>query len=531
MLRRVRSVRRGNPISRLVLAVVLATVAAAVVLYQSPAANASTRTDQSGTLPGSPGTLIGPAREKSVSFLLALRSPAKPTCLYQWAASAQLSVQWSTGQDWASLSGSPRDIDRSFHIAIDDYRTAAGNVVFAANHAAAVPSLICGEVSGVGSIRSFTPPSSFDVRPGGATSGDLLRAYDALPLVHDGFEGQGETVVLLEYQGGFLSSDMKKFDADEGLPDPPNLTVASTNAGFDDETTMDIETVHEIAPQAHLVFLDLSDSQSASTADVFAQAFSEISGKWPGAIVSVSLGVCETDFDASDLVALNSAVASAEAKGTTVFASSGDTGGLDCTPGNKYGQPPANSFVGVQVPASLPAVTGVGGTSLTTDSSGNYVGETTWSEPLLSQGSAGGVSVLIQRPAWQTGVGTGGQADSNNGREVPDVSADADPYTGNFLIQKGGAAVGGGTSLAAPIWAGFTALIDQYLTSSHDHPVGFFNPILYQLADTSVPYAPFHDITLGGNDLYLATPGYDMVTGLGSPNVYNLARDLKSGGF
>jgi kumamolisin len=85
--------------------------------------------------------------------------------------------------------------------------------------------------------------------------------------------------------------------------------------------------------------------------------------------------------------------------------------------------------------------------------------------------------------------------------------------------------------LAAPIWAGFTAVIDQYLKASHDAPVGFFNPALYDLADSSVPYPPFHDITEGGNDLYPATPGYDMVTGLGSPDVYNLARDLKAGGF
>jgi kumamolisin len=73
--------------------------------------------------------------------------------------------------------------------------------------------------------------------------------------------------------------------------------------------------------------------------------------------------------------------------------------------------------------------------------------------------------------------------------------------------------------------------MDEYLVANHDHPVGFFNPILYHLANSSVPYPPFHDITVGGNDFYLAAPGYDMVTGLGSPNVYNLARDLKAGKF
>jgi kumamolisin len=214
-----------------------------------------------------------------------------------------------------------------------------------------------------------------------------------------------------------------------------------------------------------------------------------------------------------------------------VFASSGDSGGLDCTPPGDDGQPPESSFEGVSVPASLPAVTGTGGTALTTDAAGNYVGETTWSEPLLSQGTGGGVSTVFSRPSWQTGVGTGGQADAGNGRQVPDVSADADPTTGNLIIEDGKEHVGGGTSLAAPIWAGFTAIMDQYLKANHDPPVGFFNPILYHLANSPVPYRPFHDVTVGGNDFFAATPGYDMATGLGSPNVYNLARDLKAGNY
>jgi kumamolisin len=89
-----------------------------------------------------------------------------------------------------------------------------------------------------------------------------------------------------------------------------------------------------------------------------------------------------------------------------------------------------------------------------------------------------------------------------------------------------GQPVGGGTSLATPIWVGFTALIDQYLGSHGGHPVGFFNPLLYPLANSAPPYPPFNDIIVGGNDFYPAGTGYDMTTGLGSPNVYNLARDL-----
>jgi len=242
------------------------------------------------------------------------------------------------------------------------------------------------------------------------SSVDLLRAYDALPLTNAGLNGQGETVVFME-GGGFLQSDFNTFAADEKLP-AYNLTLVGKNTGYDDETTMDIETVHEIAPQAHLVFFNLNSiSKATSDADLFAQAFIESAKLWPGAIVSMSLGECETNtqaFNDSDLVALNSTVMSIEAKGSTVFASSGDSGGLDCTPNADDGQAPQSSFEGVLVPASLPAVTGTGGTSMTTDAAGNYIGETTWSEPLLSQGTGGGVSHYFARPSWETGVGTGG---------------------------------------------------------------------------------------------------------------------------
>jgi kumamolisin len=511
----------------------LAVVAAAtaVAWHQSPRARATGGVAASRS--AGPGSLIGPTRAKSVSFLVLLHSSAAPTCLERWANSTQLTVKWPPGQRWATISGSPRAVDRGFHVSIEDYRSAKGAVVYEASRPAAVPAGACGEVDGVGAIHSFTTPTAFDVPAGGISGPGLLRAYDALPLTNNGINGQGQTVVLLEL-GGYLASDFTKFASEQNLPGF-DLSSIGRNTGFDDETTMDMETVHEIAPQAHLVFDNLeSISRATSDADVFAQAVTLAANQYPASIMSLSLGICETDsqaFDRSDLVALNAAVAAAEAKGSTVFASSGDTGGLDCTPSADAGLPPTSSDEGVSVPASLPAVTGTGGTALTTDASGNYLGETSWSEPLLSQGSGGGVSVISPRPSWQTGVGTGGQADQGNGREVPDVSADSDPSTGNAIVEQGHAEQGGGTSLASPIWAAMTALMDQYLKANGEPPVGFFNPILYHLANSAVPFPPFHDVTLGGNDFYDATPGYDMVTGLGSPDVYNLARDLKAGSF
>ena len=84
--------------------------------------------------------------------------------------------------------------------------------------------------------------------------------------------------------------------------------------------------------------------------------------------------------------------------------------------------------------------------------------------------------------------------------------------------------------MATPVWAAFCALIDEYLRGKGDSPVGFANPLLYQLASAQSPYSPFHQVTLGANDFYPAGPGYNMVTGLGTPDVWDIARDLAAYG-
>ena len=109
---------------------------------------------------------------------------------------------------------------------------------------------------------------------------------------------------------------------------------------------------------------------------------------------------------------------------------------------------------------------------------------------------------------------------------MPDVSADAAQETGAAIRYMGKWIAAGGTSLATPEWAAMTALIDQHLRSAGRKPAGFANPLLYQLYRSSPRYRPFHDVTVGSNDYYPAGPGYDMVTGLGTPDAWNLARDL-----
>ena len=337
-----------------------------------------------------------------------------------------------------------------------------------------VPVSLADEVSNIGRISSYGKIVNDYVPNGGLTPKSLLQAYDASPLAAQGDLGQGETIVLFEVDG-YAKDDLQGFQKAYRTA-PFEVTNLGQNSGKGEEATMDLEVAHEVAPDAKLVYLNmLSATSSQNDAVVFEEAFQLAAMRYPGAIWSLSLGVCEADFSSTDLMDMNRAVAKAETAGTTVFASSGDDGGLECLDDRA-----ARSAVGVQAPASLPNVTGVGGTSLSVAANGEYLGETTWSEPLLSQGTGGGQSSVFRRPSFQTGPGTanvpdaGGPCGGTSGcREVPDVAAVADPVTPVATYLDGQKVPGGdGTSVGAPIWAGFTALIDSYLHQSGSHPLG-----------------------------------------------------------
>lgn len=336
---------------------------------------------------------------------------------------------------------------------------------------------------------------------------------------------------------GYSPKDLGTYAAHFGLPqfaDPlPHLGALGLKA--EGESAMDIEVAHAIAPDARLVYVDLLSfgGRDTSPASQFEQAFSTVMRRYPGAIWSISLGQCEDLFSSTDLKAVNHAVEAAELGGTTAFVASGDSGGLECL--GAHDDIPSIPAEGISFPGDLPNVTSVGGTTLDVTGSGSYVGETSWSEPLLSQGSTGGQSTLFTKPSWQSGPGVissysdGATCAAPSGtycREVPDVSADAAPTTGAAIRFKSTWLTNGGTSLAAPEWAAFTALTDEYLRSVGDRPVGFANPLLYKLANGPRRFPPFHGVAAGANDFYPVTSGYNMVTGLGTPDVWNLTRDL-----
>lgn len=486
-------------------------------------------------------TDLGPSKAKSISMLVALR-PGGAAAFRSWSAAHGLRLSGVTDYA-ATLTGSPAGLGAALGVAIRDWRSPGGTRFLAARTDPAVPRELAGSVSGFGRISTLHEPSQLlslpkGIPPKGLTPADVIRAYNALPLTQAGDAGAGQTVVIFEPGDAFNQQSLDAFDR---MFDLPQLTpivngkLASTDGV---ETDMDIETVHALAPAAKIVYDDFgtyATSDSATIGDVIHAAFQDMDKKYPGAIWSASLGFCEfLYFQPAELQVLDADVATATSHGTTFFASSGDTGGLDCTPSKSIGDFPGEQGKGVMVPSVLSHTTGVGGTTLSVTSTSDYADEQVWTAAVMSQGTGGGVSTLVPRPSWQTGPGVDAQGVNPQFRIVPDIAADADPASGTIVISAGAGShgdpnaqtSGGGTSLSAPLWAGFTALMNAYLLQHGGKAVGFLNPTLYELANHPPQFPPFHDVTLGNNDFYVATPGYDPVTGLGTPNVGYLTQDI-----
>jgi kumamolisin len=204
------------------------------------------------------------------------------------------------------------------------------------------------------------------------------------------------------------------------------------------------------------------------------------------------------------MTALDEACQSAAALGITVTVASGDSGSSDGVSGNN-----------VDFPASSPHVLGCGGTELIA-ANGVIQQEVVWNDqPQGGGASGGGVSSVFPLPSWQTKANVPPSPNSGGGRGVPDVAGDASPETGYNVLYDGQAAVVGGTSAVAPLWAALIALLNQQRGSN----IGFANPTLYQNAENG-----FNDITKGNNGSYSAGPGWDACTGLGSPNGNQLSQ-------
>lgn len=475
---------------------------------------------------------LGPSHRAHTQLTVALRGTARPAALMRWAADRGLDVRWQPGADWAIVEGDARTISEAFDAPVHDYRGRVGQVFYASASQPLVPTA-AGDITDVGRILGYTPhreatPAhlALDVPLRGLNPTALLEAYNATSLVRQGFTGTGQTIVVFAF-GGFDQTDLDEFAAGSGLPPLQPTVVGGMPEGSSSETVMDLQVAHAVAPDARKVVVNARPTlQGGRTYELIGEMFDATNRDFPGAVWSLSIGWgCDALITATDLKPVEAALERAQDNGTSAFDASGDTGGLECKGGADWSAPPGPDDVGLDAVASLPAMTSVGGTTLSTDEDGRWLAEQAWVDSPLSQGTSGGVSRLFPRPSWQRGI----SIDRDGGRKLrrltPDVSAVADPFTGVRIRFDGQDLVGAGTSQAAPIWAGLTAIMNQYLSANGGRPLGDINPLLYRVA--SGARAPgFRDVSLGGNAVDLSRQGYDLVTGLGSPNIEALAADL-----
>ena len=261
---------------------------------------------------------------------------------------------------------------------------------------------------------------------------------------------------------GFDQADLDMFATTFNLPKfTPELMggMASQRSG---EATMDLEAIHAVGPDAKTVLVNARPTVGRR-GHLREDRDDDGRGRPPLPLArcgaSPSDGAARRIATAADLVPAL-ALAAAQRKGTTAFDASGDLAGLECKGGHNWSEPPGPDDVGLDSVASLPEMTDVGGTTLSTDAEGHWLAEQSWFGPALSHGTGGGVSNLFERPPWQAALNLA--APPGKKRSSPRTSPWSPirpPVSGSS--SGGRLVVGGGTSVSAPIWAGLTAVMDR----------------------------------------------------------------------
>jgi len=346
----------------------------------------------------------------------------------------------------------------------------------------------------------------------------IAQAYNASSLYGANLTGSGQTIAIA-IDTFPSTSDLTSFWQTYGISQSLNniqliQVVAGTLDSTSGEETLDTEWSSSIAPGAQVRVYAATTLAFTRLDQVYQQIYTDATTHPELGLhqMSMSYGAEESTTSGGGITSSQAQTdtqlfANLVSAGVTLFASSGDDGN----------DPNGDGTPHVELPSGDPNVTGVGGTALTLDASGNASSEVVWNNSYGSPG--GGTSIFFSRPSWQTGTGLPG----GTMRAVPDVAAVADPNTGGVVIYNGAQDVYGGTSLSSPIWAGFCALINQARTSRGLSPLGLLGPRIYPLLGTG----NFRDITSGSNG-YSAGPGFDMATGLGVPVIQTLAQSLVS---
>lgn len=472
-------------------------------------------------------------------------------------------VQVARSRTFISFDGTAGQVQTAFHTAIHRY-TLNSEVHYANASDPALPKALTGMVESVRGLHDFRmkPKGVRKMNPHLTSNltgnhflapGDYATIYNIQPLYQAGFDGTGVKIAVAG-QSDIQLSDIRAFRAAAGLaPSDPTILLTGTDPGLqlssgdEGESDLDVEWAGAIARNATVVFVTSTDVSTSITYAIDNNV---------APVLALSYGDCESD---EGLAASNTEAAQyqqANAQGMTVVAAAGDGGAADCD--TNY---PASHGLAVDVPASSPYVTGIGGTtfnegsgaywSTTNNSFGgsalSYIPEVAWNDSVADNNlsaSGGGSSSFNAKPTWQTGVGV----PADGARDVPDLSFAASVDHDGVLVCSNGDCVNGfrntdttfdvvgGTSAGSPVFGGIVALMVQAYG-----PQGNVNPNLYALASASTDV--FHDITSGDNIVactvgtpgcpaggigYSAGVGYDRVTGLGSVDVYRLVSEWTS---
>jgi subtilase family serine protease len=488
-----------------------------------------------------------------------------------------------------SFSGTVGQVELAFQTEIHRYKI-DGETHFANATRLSIPIALADVIQSVRNLNDFRPkpqvrfhnaaPDFTSAQSGihYLTPKDVATIYDVDAVYGSGYNGTGQSIAVVG-QSEVNVSDIEQFQSAAGLTvkDPtlilvPGSGTAQYSQGDQAESDLDLEYSGGMGTGATIYFVYVGNSQNTSVFDAVQYAVDTRIAP----IISISYGACETDLTANDFSTLESIMEQGASQGQSIIAASGDNGSTSC-----YGEQSLTTAqqeaIAVDYPASSAYVTGLGGTEFPSSdvsssnttywqpasgsdivsSAKSYIPEQTWNDDSSESGLAaggGGVSALTARPGWQKGV-TG--IPSGNYRLVPDISLDSSPANAGYLYctsdtsawSQGQQAscnsgfrdsssqaltVAGGTSFAAPIFAGMLTIINQKENSTGQ---GLVNSALYTLAANSGTYASaFHDITSGGNQCtagshycssagqseYSAARGYDMATGLGSIDLNNL---------
>ena len=452
------------------------------------------------------------------------------------------------------MRGPAAQFQTLFKTQLNNYRAPDGQEFYSASVEPTIPDPIAAKVTGVIGLTNslqyaplakvhqafgedpIAPEIGTDTAggtgPGGAYSPSDLRSVYKIPKFGD---VAPQTVAVFE-QNGFYPSDVQKYLERMQLPNRPvkfvgvngyNGSVDRNNASVELQAVLDIELVIGINPGVKevLVYEDGTDPFAVALID----ALDKVASDNKAAILSISYGLDEVTQGDSQLAAENTALTQLAAQGITVLACSGNGGAYGQTGTSVY---PAQ--LEVTDPGAQPLVTCVGATNLSTGPHEVRLAEAVWDRLGLFSGggaSGGGFSSYWPIPSWQAPSYVTTNGGSSTYRNVPDVAAVGDPFTGVAAYSKmnGGWLQMGGTGVSTPLWAGYISILNAGLEYVTGNRLGFFNPTFYNtdnIVNGPLLYSVI-DGTNGDSSMY-GTPGYN--AGFGYNNCTG-AGTIFGGGF